>query len=162
MNYKLLGKPLTVLNNYKKIALYIPIGITCTKKCIKESIDIDAICLNENLYNIAPIETSFDEIFNQYSKNCFVESIVLSGLEPFDTFDSLINFVHEFRQHTNDDIVIYTGYNKNEIQNKINTLKQYENIIVKFGRYIKNSSKRYDQVLGVELVSSNQYAEKIS
>ena len=62
----------------------------------------------------------------------------------------------------NDDVVIYTGYNKEEIADKIEVLKKFKNIIIKFGRFIPNSKKKYDEVLGVELASENQYGEKIS
>ena len=39
---------------------------------------------------------------------------------------------------------------------------KWENIIIKFGRYIPNQEKHYDDVLGIELASDNQYAEVIS
>jgi hypothetical protein len=38
----------------------------------------------------------------------------------------------------------------------------FDNIIVKFGRFIPDDEKRFDEVLGVELASHNQYAEVIS
>ena len=62
----------------------------------------------------------------------------------------------------NDDIIIYTGYDKNEIEDQIMILKKYKNIIVKFGRYVPGQQAHFDKVLGVELASDNQYAEKIS
>ena len=61
-----------------------------------------------------------------------------------------------------DDIVIYTGYYKNEILEEVNILSQYPNIIIKFGRYIPNSTPIHDRILGVTLASNNQYAIKIS
>ena len=63
---------------------------------------------------------------------------------------------------TDDDIVIYTGYNYDEIKEQINTLKYYKNIIIKFGRFIPNQPHHYDKILGIELSSPNQYAERIS
>jgi len=60
---------------------------------------------------------------------------------------------------SNDDIVLYTGYNEDEICDKIHLLSQYRNIIVKFGRFIPNQEKHYDEILGVELASPNQYAK---
>lgn len=58
--------------------------------------------------------------------------------------------------------MVYTGYYKEEILEEIEQLKQYSNIIIKFGRYIPNEKKHYDEILGIDLASSNQYAEKIS
>lgn len=63
---------------------------------------------------------------------------------------------------TQDDIVIYTGYYKEEIEEYIDELKMFPNLIVKFGRYIPNHEKHFDEVLGIYLASDNQYAERIS
>lgn len=38
----------------------------------------------------------------------------------------------------------------------------YENIIIKFGRFIPNDVEHYDEILGVKLKSNNQYAKRIS
>ena len=64
--------------------------------------------------------------------------------------------------HCSDDIVIYTGYNFDEIRYQVLTLKQFENIIIKFGRYLPDQDSHFDEVLGVSLASNNQYGEKIS
>ena len=58
--------------------------------------------------------------------------------------------------------MIYTGYYLEEIEGKIYFLKCFNNIIVKFGRYIPNSKSRYDEILGINLASDNQFAKKIS
>ena len=118
--------------------------------------------LNEHLYNTPLINCSISDIIDLYQNNCFVESVILSGLEPFDSFSNLLNFIHKFRLICQDDIVIYSGYNKYEINKKIITLQQFNNIIVKFGRYIPNQCSRFDEVLGIVLISDNQYAKKIS
>ena len=41
-------------------------------------------------------------------------------------------------------------------------LSYFDNIIIKFGRYIPNKQSHYDNILGVNLASDNQYAVKIS
>lgn len=79
-----------------------------------------------------------------------------------DSFIELENFIQKFRKYSKDDIIIYTGYYPEEIQDKIDKLKQYENIIVKFGRYIPNKETIYSSLLGVELASNNQFAKRIS
>ena len=86
----------------------------------------------------------------------------MQGLEPFDSWDDLLKLIGETRNLTDDDIVIYTGYNKDEIKDKIYLLSEYKNIIIKYGRYVPNQEKHYDDILGVYLASNNQYAEKIS
>jgi len=37
-----------------------------------------------------------------------------------------------------------------------------KNIIIKYGRFIPDKEKHYDEVLGIYLASDNQYAERIS
>ncbi len=146
--------------NYKKISLTIMMPI-CSFKCDKEC-GISA-CQNSKLANSPDIEINPKKIIKTYYlDNPIVEALVFQGLEPFDTFDDLVDFISEFRKVSNDDIVIYTGYNIEEILNEISYLQQYKNIIVKFGRYKPNQKSHFDEVLGVTLASSNQYAEHIS
>lgn len=97
-----------------------------------------------------------------YLNDGLEESIVFGGLEPLLQFNELVSLISKFREKTEDDIVIYTGYYPSEIEKEINILKKFSNIIIKFGRYIPNRCTRYDEILGVTLASDNQYAEKIS
>ena len=57
--------------------------------------------------------------------------------------------------------VIYTGYDKHELS-ELYMLKMLKNITVKFGRFKPNNNPHFDSVLGVNLISDNQYAEVIS
>ena len=141
--------------NYKKTAMTI-IFPYCTFKCGAE------YCQNSPLAKLENIELSITDIINRYIDNPITESVVMQGLEPFDSWNDLIEFVKQLRELRDDDIVIYTGYNKEEIIDKVETLCKYKNIVIKFGRYIPNQEKHYDEVLGVSLASNNQYAERIS
>lgn len=76
-----------------------------------------------------------------------------------DSWEDLQVFVKNFRYYKPDDIVIYTGYTEEEIKDKIEWLSLYENIIIKFGRFIPNQGKHFDEILGIELASPNQYAK---
>lgn len=87
---------------------------------------------------------------------------MFGGLEPLDQLQELLNLVGMFRCYTNDDIVIYTGYTEEEIKEQIKQLAVYSNLIVKFGRFVPNQKSRFDDVLGIELASPNQYARRIS
>ena len=126
--------------NYKKPSMFL-ITSTCDWKCCKEAgVDI-SICQN----------------------NPITKAIVVGGLEPFDQFEELHNLIHYFRgNNCEDEFVIYTGYYPEEIEGYIYILKMFKNIIIKFGRYIPNSNNKYDEILGVTLVSDNQFAKKIS
>ena len=111
----------------------------------------------------------------RYLANPITEAIVMQGLEPFDSMLTVINFTYMLRHLYNchDDIVIYTGYTKEELSKApamgifipmdiLTKLKNYDNIIVKYGRFIPDCESHYDEVLGVKLASPNQYAERIS
>lgn len=146
-------------SNYKKPSMLIGFP-RCSWKC-----EIECgmrVCQNGVLATAKDIEVSVDEIINSYLNNKLTTAVVCGGLEPFDSWSDLLLFIEKFRLKSQDDIVIYTGYNKEEITDKIDILKRYPNIIVKFGRFIANQEKHYDEVLGVELASTNQYAEVIS
>lgn len=145
--------------NYKKPSLFI-IFPYCNFKCDKDC--GLKVCQNSSLAKEKEIEYSIDKIVNNYIKNDITKAIVCGGLEPMDSFDDLKELVSALRVKTNDDIVIYTGYREEEIEDKTNDLKQFVNIIIKFGRYIPNDKEYYNDILGINLASRNQYAKKIS
>ena len=88
-------------------------------------------------------------------------TIVFGSLEPLDQLPELISLIKAFREKTEDPIVIYTGYKEEEIAATVCLLAEFPNIIVKFGRYIPDQKPHYDEILGVNLASDNQYARKL-
>lgn len=145
--------------NYKLPSMYIGFpkcNFKCEKECGKR------VCQNGILATSHNIDIELDEIISRYMSNFITSAIVIAGLEPFDSFDDLYELVKHIRNCTEDDIVIYTGYYNYEIIDMLQELSQYKNIIVKFGRYIPDQQLHYDEVLGVNLASDNQYAERIS
>ena len=145
--------------DYKKCSMLIGTAF-CNWKCCREC--GEDLCQNMPLAQSPIVTMPNGDIVDRYMKNKLTSAIVFGGLEPFDQFDELIFCIDAFRRYTFDDIVIYTGYNKDEIEGEIEYLKQFRNIIVKFGRFIPNDTPRYDEVLGITLASQNQYAERIS
>ena len=134
----------------------------CTFKCEKDCKQT-GLCQNSALAKSPSINVDIEYLVNRYMNNKLSNAIVMGGLEPIDSPLDLLALIKALREKTTDDIVIYTGYNKNEIPCLLlDALKTYENIVVKFGRFIPNQEKHYDEVLGVYLVSNNQYAERIS
>lgn len=129
----------------------------CTFKCDKEC--GQQVCQNSALAREPIIETSPVEIIERYLNNPLTHAVVCGGMEPFDTKEELYSFISLFRGFSNDIIVIYTGYTEDELENEISILQKFDNIIIKFGRFIPNSPHKFDTVLGVELASNNQYAK---
>lgn len=78
-------------------------------------------------------------------------------------FNEVYELISYFRENgCNDPFVIYTGYYTEEIQNELYQLQKYKNIIIKFGRFIPDQESHFDEILGVNLASPNQYARRIS
>ena len=147
-------------SNYKTCSMFIGFP-TCTFKCEKDC-GCKGMCQNTALVNSLNIEISCHDIIRRYLDNPLTSAIVCGGLEPMDSKEDLLELIHELRLFYDDPVIIYTGYYKEEISEIIEQLKQYTNIIVKFGRFIPNQEKHYDEILGVFLASDNQYAELIS
>ena len=144
--------------NYKKPSMYIAFP-RCSFKCDKEC--GRQVCQNSALANEKNIEISTDKIIERYMSNPITKAIVCGGLEPLDSWNELQSLILNFRYYTNDDIIIYTGYYKGEIdKEKIDWLKLYGPIIVKYGRFIPNDTEYFNDELGVKLASKNQYTEK--
>lgn len=142
--------------NYKKPNLYICNSICANFKCEKEY--GEKICQNSKLYNTEVKYYQIESLINHYVNNEITKAIVFNGFENFDEFEQLYNFIEEFRKVSDDDIVIYTGYYPEELNYKLKVLECFDNIIIKFGRYVPNQEKRFDELLGVTLASDNQYA----
>ena len=145
--------------NYKKPSMFIGTS-ECNFKCDKEC--GKPVCQNSELAKALTIEVEAIDLVARYFTNPITEAVVFGGLESFDTFEELYNFIKIFREKSNDDIVIYTGYYPNEIENKVKKLYSFKNIYIKFGRFIPNSQKIYDNILGVELSSNNQFTLPIN
>lgn len=145
--------------NYKKPSMTIEMpycSFKCDKECGKQ------VCQNSALATAANIDISIDELAYRYSINDITQAICFQGLEPFDSWSDLSLLIRTIRATCEDDIVIYTGYNEEEIKPYIDFLSKFENIIIKFGRFIPNQESHYDELLGVKLASPNQYAKRIS
>lgn len=145
--------------NYKKPAMFVAFP-RCSFKCEKEC--GICCCQNSDLARSSDIEVTAAALAQRYINNPISESVVIGGLEPFDTFDDLMELIDALRSKTQDDIVIYTGYNEDEIADRLPRLTKHSNIIIKFGRFVPSDTKRYDEVLGIYLASQNQHAIKLS
>ena len=147
--------------DYKKTSMLLA-TCKCDWKCLKEQgLDL-SICQNSELVKQKTINISIKYIINRYINNPITKAIIIAGLEPILQFNEVIEFINKFRKVSNDDVVIFTGYYPEEISEKLKILIKYKNIIIKFGRYKHEGVKRFDDVLGIWLVSDNQYAKKIS
>ena len=145
--------------NYKVPSMFIATS-TCSFKCDKEY--GQPICQNSRLANQPNIEVSLISLMERYKNNPITKAIVFGGLEPLDDGDTIVLIGLLRSMGIMDDAVIYTGYTKEEANHWLYDLKQFPNIIVKFGRYIPGHNPHFDPILGVNLASDNQYAEKVS
>lgn len=145
--------------NYIRPTFNVASGITCTFKCGKD------LCQNCELTKQKKITLDISDIIVKYDKQILAKSITFQGLEPLDNMNQLLWFIYDFRENHKDDIILWTGYTKEECADLIYLIKEkmkWDNIIIKFGRFIPNQKPHYDEILGVNLASDNQYAEKIS
>jgi hypothetical protein len=147
--------------SYRKPSVMIGFP-SCTWKCEREC--GMRVCQNSALAQAPDKVIGVKTIVNRYINNPITSAIVMAGLEPLDSECDLLKLIAYLRVYTEDDIVIYTGYTEEEVQAKTiyESLLNYKNIIIKFGRYVPGQKSHYDEVLGVNLASNNQYAKIIS
>lgn len=158
MTMEVKGVRMEDFTNYKKPSMFIAFP-SCSWKCEKEC--GMRVCQNSVLATTPNINVDIRNLIERYMNNPITQAVVCAGLEPFDNWDDLQCFIMNFRYWCYDDIVIYTGYTKEEIADKIEWLKLYEPIVIKYGRFIPNQESHYDPVLGIQLASPNQYAERL-
>ena len=147
--------------SYKKPSMVIGFP-SCTFKCERDC--GQKVCQNGLLAQAPNIEINVDILAERYMNNLITRAVVCAGLEPMDNFEDLWRLIFCLRaKGCNDDVVIYSGYYKDEIPKEyLQRLTLVPNIIVKWGRFIPNQQSHYDEVLGIKLASDNQYAEVIS
>ena len=146
--------------NYKLPSMFL-IFPHCNFKCCLEA--GNNICQNMDIVKEPTIDVGVDDLIKRYLNNPITKAIVCGGLEPFDSFEELKEFISTLRWNYSccDPIVIYTGYNAEEILDEVFSLSKFVNIIVKFGRFIPDQKEHFDKVLGVNLASDNQYAVEL-
>ena len=146
--------------NYKEPAMFIAFPY-CSFKCERDC--GVKCCQNSALARASNIDISADRIVELYKMNHELsKAIVFGGLEPLDSFNDVLELVIKFREEFDDTIIIYTGYKEEEVATYIEALKEFPNIIVKFGRFIPDQQRHLDEILGVKLLGDQQYAKKIS
>ena len=146
--------------NYKEPSMFI-ITSECSFKCDKEC--GEAVCQNSSLVRQKTIDIPIETLVQRYLNNDITKAVVFGGLEPFDQYIDVFDFISmlRFQYQNTDPVIIYTGYEREEIDGKVRYLATMPNIIVKFGRFIPNQKPHFDEILGVELASDNQHAEYI-
>ena len=149
--------------NYSKPSMFIG-TISCGGKCCLEGGFHLSVCQNDGWRGNAPIDIRDEVIVKRYLQNQITHAIVLGGLEPMEQSDEVLALIKTLREDfdCHDDVVIYTGYYPDEVTAILDKLQVFDNIVVKFGRYVPNMKSRFDDVLGVNLASDNQYAVRIS
>ena len=119
---------------------------------------------NSTLADLPDINIGNNMICERYQSNPITQAVVCGGLEPMDSFEELFSFIYVLRHEygCSDDAVIYTGYTMKECDRngRIQRLSKLGNIVIKFGRFVPNQKPHYDEIPGVNLVGSGQYAVK--
>lgn len=132
----------------------------CDWKCFKD--EGKNLCQNIGLTESKILCLDIDEVVQRYLNNPITGAVVFGGLEPLFQFNEVLEFIECLRRFSDDDVVIYTGYYPHEITDKIRILSKYHNVYLKCGRFIPNSNKKFDEILGVVLNSDNQFGMRIT
>lgn len=147
--------------NYKKPSMFIIMPI-CSFKCDKENNCL--MCQNSSLVHEPTHSVETEVLIHRYITNPITKAIVFGGLEPLDSMAELEHFINilRYKYDCNDDVVIYTGYTEEEteLMPPFQQILNYGNIVVKYGRFRPNQESHYDEILGVNLCSDNQYAKR--
>lgn len=74
-----------------------------------------------------------DLLVDKYVKNDSTNYIVITGDEPLDSFESITSFLYYLRciWFCYDNVVVYTGYREDEIQDKLVVFSGFNNVTVK-------------------------------
>ncbi len=151
--------------DYKVPSMYLA-ACFCDWKCCP---DKPYICQNNPIANLPVTDIPDDEILDTYLSDPITEAIVIAGLEPLLQIREVCNLIRRaVERGVKTTFVIYTGYTVCEVwrigffdELKTTGYGNGVDVVVKYGRYVPNQKPHFDETLGVELASDNQYAEVI-
>ena len=146
--------------NYRKPSMFLG-TCHCDWKCCRELGMPPSLCQNNSAYRSRTRDIDNARLVKRYLDNPLTSAVVIGGFEPMLQFDEVLSFLSEFRRQSDDDIVIYTGYREEELAEQMHLLGKFKNVILKVGRYRPNEVPHYDEILGVMLANSGQYAIRL-
>ena len=147
--------------NSSKLRVFIILVILIISLVIIYGRFVEPNLLLVNEQNIE--DNTLDKTFGTL-KIVHFSDILYGSTTDIDTVKKVVEIINNKKA----DIVIYTGFKECEFKHLLaykkylEAFQEFPNIIIKYGRFIPNQEKHYDEVLGVELASPNQYARRIS
>ena len=134
----------------------------CSFKCDREN--GNQVCQNWELAKAPRITVEAEDVAARYVSNDLTKAVVFAGLEPFDSYTDVLSLLEELRSKNGcyDDVVIYTGYKPEEVSDRFEKLASYKNVLVKFGRFVPGDKPHYDDALGINLASDNQFSRWVN
>ena len=151
--------------DYKVPSMYLA-DCFCDWKCCP---DRPYVCQNHPVAKMPITDIPDDDILDTYTADPITEAIVIAGLEPLLQPHEVCALIQRaVERGIKTTFVIYTGYDKEEVRRNgfFDELKRTGfgngvSVVMKYGRYIPDQQPHFDETLGVELASDNQYGERI-
>ena len=119
--------------------------------------------------SVFAVESNDTDVENTIDEETQISEQLLTDERAAQLINALVYIKENLNDKEYKKALTYIGYTEDELQDrddfqedKILWLQQYKNIVIKFGRFIPNQEHHFDEVLGVELASPNQYARRIS
>jgi len=88
-------------------------------------------CISVDTWATAKTLIPIDQLMMALSSYIpLVDGITISGGEPFDQFDALLAIVAQLREKTKVDILVYTGYSIEDINDQLQQIKPYIDVLI--------------------------------
>lgn len=99
-------------------------------------------CMSQYTWDFNKLfEMDIDEVINQI-KSFGVKRLTISGGEPFDQPEQLKYILQQLKKDGFEDILVYTGYEYDELKNKHNDILEYIDVLIA-GRFIEGLESEY-------------------
>jgi len=99
-------------------------------------------CMSQYTWDFNKLfEMDIDEVVNQI-KSFGVKRLTISGGEPFDQPEQLKYILQQLKKDGFEDILVYTGYEYDELKNKHNDILEYIDVLIA-GRFIEGLESEY-------------------
>jgi len=118
-------------------------------------------CFNQSLKEAPIFYKKADEIMDEIMSNPFNEGVILAGLEWSLQPTELLALVKSATVR-NMPVIVYTGHDINTFLRRVPLIKQFTEVLVKYGAYDESKLSLTHEAYGIKLASTNQHIDSIA
>ncbi|MCH4890037.1 radical SAM protein [Acidaminobacter sp. JC074] len=118
-------------------------------------------CFNQSLKEAPIFYKKADEVLDEIMSNPFNEGVILAGLEWSLQPSELMAMIKSCASK-NIPVIVYTGHKIETFLRRVPKIKNYPEVLIKYGAYDESKLSLTHEAYGVRLASTNQNIQSVA